>query len=177
MDRPAESNELLSQLMARLPELEWKISELGPFFSSQRLPKGLFRLDAEISGAACIAEIKADIHALGKQQNKRSAFYLAERIRQKINVLVVLCQMHQGKSKPEEKPSFGIKMLSTRRQWINDLETEVKTLEEQQQAMTKALEHLRHNPNANAILHLKAELGEVERRLTLAKETLNRAVS
>lgn len=178
MDIPAESNELLSQLMARLPELEWKISELGSFFSSQRLPKGLFRTDSGLNGgAACIAEIKADIHALGAQKNKRSAVYLAERIRRKINVLVVLCQMHQGKAKPEEKPVFGIKMLSTRRQWINDLELEIKTLEEQQQAMTKALEHLRHNHNPSAILHLKAELGEVVRRLTLAKETLNRAVS
>lgn len=172
-----ESNELLSQLMERLPELEWKISELGLFFSSQRLPKGLFRFDAEANGAACIAEIKADIQSLSKQQNKRSAFYLAERIRQKINVLVVLCQMHQGQNKPEEKVYFGIKMLSTRQQWINDLETEINTLVEQQQAMTKALAHLSHSHNSSALLHLKAELGEVERRLTLAKETLNRAVS
>ncbi|CAM2750966.1 coiled-coil protein [Legionella steigerwaltii] len=163
--------------MARLPELEWKINELGSFFSSHRLPKGLFRIDEGVSGVACIAEIKADIHALSKQQNRQSAFYLAERIRRKINVLVVLCQMHQTSNKPEEKRSFGIKMLSTRRQWINDLEAEIKTLEEQQQAMTKALEHLRHNHNSSAILHLKAELGEVARRLTLAKETLNRAVS
>jgi hypothetical protein len=54
---------------------------------------------------------------------------------------------------------------------------EIHTLLEQQQAMTKTLEHLKHHRNSNAILHLKAELGEVERRLTLAKETLNRAVS
>ncbi|AWN75413.1 TPA: hypothetical protein ACTUT5_000569 [Legionella anisa] len=178
MDIPAEaSNKLLSQLMERLPELEWKISELGSFFSSHQLPKGLFRFDADASGSACIAEIKADIHALSKQQNRHSAFYLAERIRQKINVLVVLCQMHQGKNKSREKVYFGIKMLSTRQQWINDLEMEIHTLLEQQQAMTKALEHLKHNRNSSAILHLKAELGEVERRLTLAKETLNRAVS
>ncbi|WP_199739208.1 hypothetical protein [Legionella qingyii] len=177
MDIPTESNELLSQLMARLPELEWKISELGSFFSIQRLPKGVFRLASEANGAGCIAEIKADIHALSKQQNKRSALYLAERIRQKINILVVLCQMHQGKKKSEEKVSFGIKMLSTRQQWINDLEMEINTLVAQQQAMTKSLEHLRHSHNSSAILHLKAELGEVERRLTLAKETLNRAVS
>lgn len=178
MDTPAEtSNELLSQLMERLPELEWKISELGSFFSSHQLPKGLFHFNADASGSACIAEIKADIHALSKQQNMHSAFYLAERIRQKINVLVVLCQMHQGKNKSKEKVYFGIKMLSTRQQWINELEMEIHTLLEQQQAMAKTLVYLRHNRNSGAILHLQAELGEVERRLTLAKETLNRAVS
>lgn len=82
-----------------------------------------------------------------------------------------------GQKKSEEKVSFGIKMLSTRQQWINDLEMEINKLVAQQQAMTKALEHHRHSHNSSAILHLKAELGEVERRLTLAKETLNRAVS
>ncbi|MCW8386633.1 hypothetical protein OQJ15_09975 [Fluoribacter dumoffii] len=172
-----ESTELLSQLMARLPELEWKISELGSFFSGQRLPRGLFHIEGEVSGAACIAEIKADIRTLSNQQNERCAFYLAERIRQKINVLVVLCQMHQGKNKPEAKLSFGIKILSTRQQWINSLELEIQTLEEQQKAMARALHHLRHNDNSSAILQVKSELGEVERRLTLAKERLNRAIS
>ena len=43
--------------------------------------------------------------------------------------------------------------------------------------MIKALEYMARNPNPQAILQLKAELGEVERRFTLAKEALNRAVS
>ncbi|STY30721.1 coiled-coil protein [Legionella wadsworthii] len=177
MNIPSESRELLSDLRERLPELEWKISQLGSFFSCQQLPRGLFRLDTDSTSAACIAEIKADIDALSKQQNKGSALYLADRIRRKVHVLVTLCQMHQGKNKPREKVYFGIKTLSTRQQWINDLELEIKTLSQQQQAMIKALKHLKDSPDANAILHLKAELGEVERRLTLAQETFNRAVS
>ncbi|MGL5743186.1 MAG: hypothetical protein ACRCXC_11960 [Legionella sp.] len=172
-----ESDELLSAIIARLPELEWKINGLGSSLSSQSLPKGLFRFTKELSGAACIAEIKADIHTLSQQQNQRSAFYLAEQIRKKINVLVVLCQMTQRKRKPEKKTCFGIKMLSTRQQWINDLEVEIHTLIAQQQAMIKTLENLKYSRNANAILHLQAELGEVERRLTLAQETLKRVVS
>ncbi|KTD05881.1 coiled-coil protein [Legionella gratiana] len=172
-----EPDELFHKLIARLPELEWKLNGLGMSFLSHSLPKGLFRITSESTAALCIAEIKADIHALSKQTNKRSAFYLAERIRQKINVLVVLCQIHHRKNKPEGKSYFGIKMLSTRQQWINDLEIEIDALSTQRQAMIKSLAHLQCRQDSDALLNLKAELGEVERSLTLAKETLNRAVS
>ena len=172
-----ESKEILSKLHARLPELEWKISVLGSLFSFRNLPKGLFRLEKESSGAACVAEIKSDIQALSQQENQRSAFYLAERIRQKVNVLVVLCQIHKQRNKPEEKRFFGVEMLSSRQQRLHALETEVNSLLEQQQAMIKTLERLKHDPNSNVVLHLKADLGEIERRLTLAKEALNRAIS
>jgi hypothetical protein len=177
LDIPIEFNELLSQLVARLPELEWKINGLGNCFSSHNLPRELFRFNTEATGSVCVAEIKADLHALSQQKSERSAFYLAERISQKINVLVVLCHMQNRKSKPEEKVNFGIKMLSTRQQWIHDLEAEINTLAGQQKAMTKTFEYLNNNHHSNAILHLKAELGEVERRLTLAKEALTRAIS
>lgn len=172
-----EPDELLNKLIARLPELEWKINGLDMSFLSHSVPRGLFRTNSESTAAMFIAEIKADIHALSKQTNKRSAFYLAECIRQKINVLVVLCQIHHRKNKPEGKNYFGIKMLSTRQQWISDLEIEIEALSTQQQAMIKSLAQLQHQQDSNSLLNLKAELGEVERRLTLAKETLNRAVS
>ncbi|MDR3501033.1 MAG: primosomal replication protein [Legionella sp.] len=170
-----ETKQLLKNLTARLPELEWKVGELGGAFSSHKLPRGLFRTVSP-SGAACIAEIKTDIQSLSMQEGN-SASYLATRIQQKVNVLVALCQIHSRHHKPEDKASFGIKMLSTRQQWIQTLETDIQTLEKQQQAMTKALEQMMRGQNATAILQLKAELGELERRLTLAKETFNRATS
>lgn len=170
-----EKNKLLTTLTARLPELEWKVGELGYSFSSHKLPRGLFRSESQ-TGAACIAEIKTDIQSLTKQEGN-SACYLATRIQQKVNVLVALCQIHNRHHKPDDNASFGIKSLSTRQQWIQTLETDIQTLEKQQQAMTKALEQMMRGQNANAILQLKAELGALERRLTLAKETLNRATS
>ena len=109
-------SELLDELTARLPELEWKIGELNASFSNHSLPPGLFRRAIEPSGSACVAEIKTDIQALSQQKNERSAHYLAERIKQKINVLVALCQIQSRKTKPEDKNYFGIKMLSTRQQ-------------------------------------------------------------
>ncbi len=174
---PKESNEVLSDLVTRLPELEWKISQLGTSFSSRSLPRGLFRTSIAANGVSFVAEIKADLELLLEQKNEHSAFYLAERIRQKINVLVALCQIHSRKNQPEEKVSFGVKMLSTRQQWIHDLELDIQTLEKQQQAMTKTLEQMLRYNKTEAILDLKAELGKIERRLTLAKETFSRAVS
>lgn len=175
---PTESTQLLTELIARLPELEWKITSLGSSFSSHSLPRGLFRADKESTGAHYITEIKEDIHALSLQNNERSALYLAERLQRKINVLVALCQIHGRKNKTEEKVYFGVKMLSTRQQWICDLETDIHALEQQRQALNLTLEHMmRRNQDPEVILQLKAELGEIERRLTLVQETLKRAIS
>ncbi len=170
-------DDLLNELNDRLPELEWKISELSSAISSHNLPKGLFRAGFELTGAGCVKEIRGDIVALSHQKNERSAYYLAERIKQKINVLVALCHMDGRKKKTVAPVSFGVKMLSTRQQWIQSLESEINTLVQQQQAMIKTQEHLSSNDNADAILSLRAELGEVERRLTLARETLKQAIS
>lgn len=175
---PAESNQLVTELIARLPELEWKISSIGTSFSSHSLPRGLFCVDKKVTGDSCIAEIKADIQALLQQTNERSALYLADRIRRKVNVLVALCQIHGRKNKTEEKVDFCVKMLSTRQQWICVLENDIQSLERQQQALGKTLAHMiGRNQEPATILQLKAELGEIERRLTLAQETLKRTVS
>lgn len=169
-------DELLAELTSRLPELEWKISSLSSLISSQSVPRGLFRLNNELTGAACVEEIKADIQALSHQENERSAHFLANRIKQKVNVLVALCQIESRKNKVEEKIHFGVKMLSTRQQWIENLEREVSTLEKQQQAIAKTLIQMKHSANAAAILTVQGELGEVQRRLTLAREALNQAI-
>lgn len=171
-------SDLLAELTARLPELEWKVSRLNSLLSSHSIPRGLFRPSFELTGASCIEEIKADIQALSAQKNERSAHYLADRIKQKINVLVTLCQIDSKKKKPDEKISFGVKMLSTRQQWIQTLESDITTLVKQQDAMTKALEHMKpSSTSAASILSVQKELGELERRLTLAREALNQAVS
>jgi len=169
-------DELLAELTSRLPELEWKVSSLNSFISSKSLPRGLFRSSSELTGLACVEEIKEDIQALGHQKNERSAHYLATRIKQKVNVLVALCQIEGRKNKVEEKVHFGITMLSTRQQWIESLEKEISTLEKQQQAMIKAFSQMKRSTDTPAVLSIQKELGEIERRLTLARETLNQAV-
>jgi hypothetical protein len=169
-------DELLTELTSRLPELEWKISGLNSLISSQSMPKGLFRSSNELTGAACIEEIQVDIQALSHQKNERGAHFLANRIKQKINVLVTLCRIEGGKNKAEEKKQFSVKMLSTRQQWIASLEKEVFTLEKQQHAIAKALIQMKRSTNAAAVLTVQGELGEVQRRLTLAREALDQAI-
>lgn len=122
-------NELLVELTSRLPELEWRISELGSTISAQQLPEGLFPLHLELTASGCIQEIKEDIMALSQQKNERSAHYLAERIQRKVHVLVRLCQIERPKQKLEKKTHFELKMLSTRQQWIQGLEKDIYTLE------------------------------------------------
>lgn len=170
-------DELLADLSARLPELEWKINGLTPVISSHSLPRGLFSAAIELTGSACVAEIKSDINALAKQSNPRSAHFLAERIKQKVNVLVTLCQIASRKEKPESPVTFGINMLTTRQKWLQSLENNINTLHEQRLALTKALEQIQRSGNSQAILNVQGELGEAERRLTLAKEAFKQAIS
>ncbi|MBA3536808.1 MAG: primosomal replication protein [Tatlockia sp.] len=162
---------LLERLTERLPELEWKINSLGARLSANSLPRGLFRPHLEMSAATCIDEIKADIQQLTRQKSEYSAFYLAERIEQKISVLVTLCHLQTTKPKTEEKIRFGLDKISTRQQWLQTLEKEIDLLTLQQQAMLKTLEQIKASGNSQAVLQLQAQLGEVEKRLTLAKET------
>ncbi|MBA2651771.1 MAG: hypothetical protein H0U73_05850 [Tatlockia sp.] len=164
---------LLQQLTERLPELEWKISALGSALSSKSLPSGLFRQHTEMSAARCIAEIKADILYLATQKNDNSSHFLAERVQQKISVLVTLCHLQTNKANAGERISFGLDKLSTRQQWLQTVEKDIEGLTQQQQAMTKTLEQMKARGASEEILRLKAELGEVEKRLTLAKEAFS----
>mgnify|MGYP002132604162 CR=1 FL=1 len=165
---------LLQELETRLPELEWKVSTLGSTFSPKAFPKGLFR-SGETSPTNCIAEIKSDIKKLALSKGDKSPFYLAQRIQQKINVLVSLCQLQTSKPKPEAKIHFGVNSISTRQQWLQSLEQEINLLMIQREAMLKTFAQMKTQSKTEALLHLQAELGEVERRLTLAKETFARA--
>lgn len=168
-------DDLLTELNSRLPELEWKIKSLGTNISIHHLPRGLFKTRSEFCGQQYIDEIKADLKVLSQQNNKRCAHYVAEQIKSKVNVLVTLCQLDQKKPKSHGKEYFGLGMLSTRQQWMQSLEHEIATLVLQQKGMISTLEQMNKIKNTEAILALNSELGALEKRLTLAKETLSKA--
>lgn len=167
--------EILSELRARLPELQWKIAQLGRAFSVHQLPRGLFRPGVFLTGRGCVEEIQADIDALLLQHHEKSACFLAERIKQKIDVLVTLCQINAKKSNSEQPEPFSVNKLSTRQQWLQNLELEIEQLGRQQQALTRSLQQMNLAGNTTAVLTLKSDLGVIEKRLTLARETLNQA--
>ncbi|KTD75515.1 hypothetical protein [Legionella waltersii] len=171
-----EIDQVLDELSSRLPELEWKLNKLKSGITTQHLPRGLFSIGREFTGKACIDEIRTDIHSLQTRKSDQGSYFLAERIKQKINVLVLLCQIHHDHKKQEEVNSFKLQALSTRRQWIESMELEIQSLEIQYKAMLKTLGQKKEEKNSLAILPLKAELGELEKKLTLARETLNRAL-
>ncbi|WP_019215325.1 hypothetical protein [Legionella tunisiensis] len=168
--------QLLLALEARLPELEWKVSSLGStHFSTKSLPRGLFHSQGDANASTFVNEIKADIQHLAIQKNQSCAYYLAQRINQKINVLVTICHLQDKKPKAREHISFGVNLIGTRQQWLQSLQSDIELLSAQQQAMHKSLQLMQQSADPKALLNLQAELGEVERRLTVAKETFARA--
>ena len=168
-------HESVQTLAARLPELVWKLSTLHSAFNPKLLPRGLFNAQLEMTPQSCIDEINDDLRVLKDHKNERSVHYLAERVGQKINVLVRLCQIHVEKKLGGQPLTFGVQEISTRQQWLGNLQTEIVRLSTQQLALTSALGKLQTGHDPQAILSLQAEVGEIERRLTLAKETLARA--
>ncbi|MBA2648265.1 MAG: hypothetical protein H0U75_01480 [Legionella sp.] len=168
--------DILEDLSCRLPELEWKICRLTTF-SAQMLPPGLFISRVGLTAKDCIHEIKSDLKALALQSNEPRASYIAKRVQRKINVLVTVCQIQGHKTKPDEKRQFGIEVISTRQQWIQSLEKDISTLFTQQQAMMKTVEHMRCSTNVHGMLSVQTELGEIEKRLTIATETLKQAIN
>lgn len=168
---------LAADLMTRLPELEWKITKLNPALLYKSIPKQVFRT-ANITALSCIDELKLDIRSLVKQKSDVSSLYLAEQIMRKINILVNLCAIEKKQVQLHERLPLSINTLSTRQQWLHELEQNIAVLSKQQQALIKTLSAMQsHNKDAAVLLNLQAELGSVEKSLTQAKETLNKATN
>ena len=170
-------DEQVNVLSARLPELSWKLNALYSVLNPKLLPRGLFQYQFETTPKSCIDEINADLQALSYHKNERSSHYLAERVSQKINVLVRLCQMHKDKKPTQQTITFGVKAISTRQQWLGALQEDIDKLGAQRQALLSTLSRLQKGRALETILSLQADLGEIERHLTVAKETLARATT
>lgn len=172
----------LASLSARLPELEWKLNTGRVMINPTQLPRGLFRERLEMTAQSCVDDVKADLLALTNQPNERSVRFLAERVSRKINVLIRLCQVTpalSSSSKPVRSVALGVQTISTRQQWLQSLQREVDCLTEQHAAVYATISERSRSGamrTPEILLGLQAELGELDRRLTLAKEVLSRAV-
>ena len=168
--------ESADKLSARLPELEWTLESNNTPIHQSLLPRGLFNSRLEMTPRLCVDEIKADLLVLKRQANDKASYYLASRISQKINVLVRLCHLRAKKNTPIKPVHFGLQAISTRRQWLQGVEEDIARLVEQQKAVASSLENRGFGTETQVILSLQALLGDIECRLTLAKEVLSRAV-
>lgn len=168
--------EMVESLSARLPELSWKLGLKYSVLNPKLLPRGLFKEQMEMTPQSCINEIKADLVRIGSIKNERSLSYMVDRVSQKIHVLVRLCQWAEEKNAYlPASPSFGMQVISTRQQWLAALREDIERLDAQCLALSHTLTLLKKGNDTKATLNLQSELGEVERRLTLARETLERA--
>jgi len=170
------TNKLINDLLKRIPELEWQLEKLGNAFLPNSLPDGLFRQPFDAPISSYITELKTEINSLAKHENQLAANYLAARINQKINVLVTMCYRHNQKHPSRQATSFGVDALTTRQQWLQSLEASIQLLINQKEAIINTLELRQKQGDPNVLLGLQRELGEVEKRLTLAEETYSKAI-
>jgi hypothetical protein len=171
-------NEYIKALSARLPELSWRLGLLNyAEFNSHKLPRGLFKKNLEMTPQSCIDEILDDLKLLETHRSQRSDQYLAKRVSEKINVLVQLCQMSKNSERVSPPFSFTVDSITTRQQWLARLTKEMAELRLQEEALMNRLAHLEKRDNPTVILNVQAELGEINRRLTVAQETLSRAMA
>lgn len=165
----------LERLLSRMPELEWQLGKLGSAFSVKSLPKALFRQSFDAPVLAYVAEIREDIATLSLHSNERVIRYLALKINQKINVLVTICFRHNREQPEPELVNYAVDKISTRQQWLQSLEANIQTLDAQREALAASLVNSNNVENCQLQLNLQRELGVLEKRLTLARETWNRA--
>jgi len=135
-------SEFIAVLSARMPELAWKLNARYTVLNPKLLPRGLFLERLEISPHSCIDEIYADLNKLKDQKNERSAYYLAERVSQKINVLVQLCQIQPDKKPAGRAGTFDLQTISTRQQWLGTLQEDITQLSTQHSALATAMKKL-----------------------------------
>lgn len=166
----------LETLVARLPELQWKLSTLYLPRFAHSLPPELFPNEPELTAQTCIANIKKDLAVLQTLANSPAALYLAKRIQRKINALVILCHLGEGVKTAAPLMHFSMQSISTRQQWLQSLHADIATLTSQQQALEATLEKQLAADNQQAVLNLQKELGEIKRRLTLAREAVSQAM-
>ena len=124
----------------------------------------------------CIDEINANLSVLKTHKDDLSARYLADRVSEQINVLVKLCQLYASMQPAQKNVSFGVQSISTRQQWLSELQENINQLSAQKQAMLAALNQKKASQKPLVYLQLQAEVGEIDRRLTLARETLERSM-
>ena len=167
--------DLSEVLAARLPELEWKLGGVDETLSSKLLPPGLFSSQINMSTQKCVAEVRSSLLALKDERSEQSMQYLAKRINRQLNVLVRICKLHAKELPQHVSSAFDMQAMSTRRQCLSKLENKIESLKVQREALRVRLKQergLRCCPKF--IVVLQAEIGMLERKLSLTQEHLER---
>lgn len=167
-------NEYSHQLLARLPELEWRLSKLNKAVTL-KVAGNIFRNKNNLSNETCIDEIRYDLKRLEMPNNTISAEYLAKSVLDKINFLVRFCKINETDLSKKADREFGIKSISTRQQWLSALEEDIVKLEQQQFSINTRMSQV-NKDEVDTLLGLQAALGEVSQKLTLLQEKYEQAI-
>ncbi len=169
---------LIEQLKQRIPEMEWKINQLPPNKHLWRLPRGIFRLKAGSPYAFYITEIKEDIALLEAQTCPKGQWYLAKQIETKITLLIRISTLQKKTHSPSSNQNAVVQRLSTRKQWLEELEQRIHQITRQISAMEQQLDKYTEQKNhLQARLQLEHDIGQSRRQKTLLKEQYQRASS
>ncbi len=171
----------IKQLEARLPELEWQLSKMNATFPAFSLPKGLFRQKWDSDASCYASEIREDISLMAtysKQiENKAATHFLAVKINQKIQVLVSICKQYQKENTSSQSIGFEMAKISTRQEWLQNLDFDIQALHSQRTALLEVFSQKKLQNDAVSQLSLRRELGELEKKITLAEEAFGKATS
>tara|TARA_B100000949_G_C14205583_1_gene417947 strand:+ start:40 stop:582 length:543 start_codon:yes stop_codon:yes gene_type:complete len=169
---------LIEQLKQRIPEMEWKINQLPPNKHLWRLPRGIFRLKAGSPYAFYITEIKEDIELLEAQTCPKRQWYLAKQIETKITLLIRISTLQNKNNTPSGNQNTIVQRLSTRKQWMEELEQRIDQITRQIVAMEQQLsKYTEQKKHLQTRLQLEHDIGEAHRQRTLLKEQYQRASS
>lgn len=168
---------LIEQLNARIPELEWKISQLPPNKSSWRLPRDVFRLKPGSPYLGYVSEVKEDLAQLALQRGATGQHYLAKKIEHKISLLIRMCVL-QALQKAGSPTTIGVlQRLSTRQQWLAELQVQLSQTTQQIAAMQRQLSSPAIKKDTQAQLQLQHDIGQALQQHTILKERYQRASS
>jgi hypothetical protein len=148
----------MQRIRERLPELERQISKCEEKFPLHLLPKGLFR--DVYSGMDCIADILRDLDIIQSETSERVVTYCSMRLSQKIHVLVHICRTQSHKMSTAIKPV--LETISTRSQWLEQLQNRQRSLSLQRAAILKTLERA----DAKTVPALQKELQDIDLQLS-----------
>lgn len=168
------AHQVLNELSVRLPELQWALRLADKNSLSHSLPAGVFRSPLQGEPYSFIEEIRWDLQVLARCLNDASGQALAQKIRHKIATLVAACRLPpHTKVATHGLESSVLKHMATRKQWVQNLEEQLTRLTEQHAAL---VHRLSQSMDASLQLNLQAQLGQLQRELTLAKEAYTKAM-
>lgn len=156
--------EEIKQLTERLQVLEWMFYQWQDKIFPRQVPVGLFRVPSGPQKPIMyFLDIQKDLSRMQSSKEMAVMTYLAQQIRQKINVLVYLFQTQPNKQRLDRNitPSAFL----TRKQWLNELVQKQIYLQKQQQSLEKLYEQALLAKNKENAAQIKSSLDEIEQHL------------